>query len=175
VASGRERRGVATGERLLHLAEDVIYVGVAGLLSVGAIALLISAGSQLVDLRESPTDEVLLSLLDTLLLVFIFVELLSAVRVTITERTIVAEPFLVVGIIASIKEIVVLSVKAAEDEFISKGPEFARAVTEIGVLGGLTVGLALASVLLRRKEREPEEGESTSTQPAGARQPESQS
>jgi len=46
--------------------------------------------------------------------VFIIVELLSAVRVTVLKRELVAEPFLLVGIIASIKEIVVLSVKAAD-------------------------------------------------------------
>ena len=60
--------------------------------------------------RAAPIVEVL----DTLLLVFIIVELLSAVRRTLSQRELIAEPFLIVGIIASIKEIVVLSVKAAE-------------------------------------------------------------
>ena len=62
------------------------------------------------DFTSAPIVEVL----DTLLLVFIVVELLSAVRSTMSERVLIAEPFLIVGIIASIKEIVVLSVKAAE-------------------------------------------------------------
>ena len=47
--------------------------------------------------------------LSILLLVFIFVELLGAVRVIIRERRLVAEPFLLVGIIAAIKEIVVVA------------------------------------------------------------------
>jgi hypothetical protein len=60
-----------------------------------------------------------------------------------------------VGIIASIKEILVLSIKAAE--LLGEGPDFAHAVTEIGVLGGLVLLLAAATWILRRKEREPEE------------------
>ncbi len=99
-------------------------------------------------------------MLDALLLVFIFVELLYAVRITLKERQIVAEPFLIAGILVCIKEIIVLSVKAPED-YIDKGPEFARAMVEIGVLGGLVLVLAAAAVLLRRKEREPEENADT--------------
>ncbi len=80
----------------------------------------------------------MVDVLDALLLVFIFVELLYAVRTTLKERQIVAEPFLIAGILTAIKEIIVLSVKAAND-YVTKGPEFARAVTEIGVLGLLVV------------------------------------
>ena len=72
------------------------------------------------NLSSDPIVEVL----DTLLLVFIVVELLSAVRTTLAERQLLAEPFLIVGIIASIKEIVVLSVKAAEE--IGKGAAVQR-------------------------------------------------
>lgn len=55
----------------------------------------------------------MLELLDGLLLIFIFVELLYAVRTSLRSHEIVAEPFLIVGILACIKEIVVLSVEAA--------------------------------------------------------------
>ena len=75
------------------------------------------------------------------------------------HQQIVAEPFLIAGILTAIKEIIVLSVKAA-NEYLGKGPEFARALTEIGVLGGLVAVLSLSAVLLRRKEKEPEENSS---------------
>jgi uncharacterized membrane protein (DUF373 family) len=84
------------------------------------------------------------------------VELLYAVRTTLKERQIVAEPFLIAGILASIKEIIVLSVTAA-DEYIDQGPEFARAMVEIGLLAGTVVLLSVTAVLLRKKENEPEE------------------
>jgi uncharacterized membrane protein (DUF373 family) len=88
---------------------------------------------------------------------FILVELLSAVRITISKRELVAEPFLLVGIIASIKEIVVLSVKAAES--IGDGPIFRDQLWEIGVLGVVVLLLGATAWMLRIKEREPQEGQ----------------
>jgi hypothetical protein len=73
----------------------------------------------------------------------------------------VAEPFLLVGIIASIKEIVVLSVEAAG--VTAGGAEFRDRMVEIAVLGVLVVLLGVTSWLLRRKEREPDEGQSDVT------------
>ena len=58
-----------------------------------------------------------------------------------------AEPFLLVGIIASIKEIVVLSVKAAED--IGKGAIFRDQLWEIAVLGVVVLLLGVTAWLLR--------------------------
>ena len=98
---------------------------------------------------------VVLEILDRLLLVFIVVELLFTVRVTLRKREIIAEPFLIVGIIASIKEIIVLSVRAAD--YVGKGDKFADALQEVAVLGALVLVLSGAAVLLRLKEREPEE------------------
>ncbi|WP_234787665.1 phosphate-starvation-inducible PsiE family protein [Mycolicibacterium novocastrense] len=86
-------------------------------------------------------------MLDGLLLIFIFVELLYAVRTSLRSHEIVAEPFLIVGILACIKEIVVLSVEAAK--LLSNGPEFARAIVQVGVLGGLVLVLSLAIFVLR--------------------------
>ena len=81
-------------------------------------------------------------------------------RITLKERQIVAEPFLLAGILVCIKEIIVLSVEAPT-EYIDKGPQFARAMVEIGVLGGLVLVLAGTAVLLRKKEKEPEENSGT--------------
>jgi len=151
-------RYVRIGNALLAITEDVIYVGIAVILSVSAGALLVSAGKGLLELGgDEAASEVALSVLDTLLLVFIVVELLFAVRVILGKREVVAEPFLVVGIIASIKEIIVLSVEAAD--VIGKGDRFRDSMTEVGVLGVLVLVLSVAAILLRAKEREPQEGD----------------
>ena len=159
---------VRLGNRLLSFVEDVIYVSVAVLLAAAALVVTVRSAATLVDRSTKSGTDVMLDVLDSLLLVFIFVELLFAVRTTLTERQIVAEPFLIAGILASIKEIVVLSVKAAND-YIDKGPEFARAMVEVGLLGGLIVLLSVAAVLLRKKESEPAEtsgGEKSSRSPS---------
>jgi uncharacterized membrane protein (DUF373 family) len=122
------------------------------------VGLLYVAGRDLVRYWGDERTEGLVHVLDTLLLVFIFVELLYAVRLTLRERQVLVEPFLLVGVLAAIKEIVVLSVEAA-DQVTDNADAFERSLMEIGVLGVLVVGLAVSAVLLRRKEREPEEHE----------------
>ncbi|MCW2726752.1 MAG: hypothetical protein JWN35_3673 [Frankiales bacterium] len=147
---------VRLGNRLLGTVEDVIYVSIAALLAIGAIIVTIRSAIVLWDRSTRSGDDVMLDVLDSLLLVFIFVELLYAVRTTLAERQIVAEPFLIAGILASIKEILLLSVKAA-NEYLPKGPEFARAMVELGLLGALILLLSVAIVLLRVKEKQPAE------------------
>jgi uncharacterized membrane protein (DUF373 family) len=151
---------VRLGDRALVLVEDAIYVSIAALLALGAIVLVVRGAIELVNGAMASGPDPLLDTLDAILLVFIFVELLYAVRITLKERQIVAEPFLIAGILVCIKEIIVLAVKSA-NEYIGKGPEFARAMTEIGLLGGLVLLLSASGVLLRKKEKEPEENEST--------------
>lgn len=151
---------VRLGNRALVLIEDVVYVSIAALLAVGSLVLVVRAGMELFDGAQKKGGEALIDTLDAILLIFIFVELLYAVRITLKERQIVAEPFLVAGILVCIKEIIVLAVKSPT-EYIDKGPEFARAMVEVGLLGVMVLVLAGAAVVLRRKEREPEENENT--------------
>ena len=147
------------GTRALEIAENLIYGGIAIFLVGSAFVLLAVAGKTSWAVVSDFSQKPLLEVLDILLLVFIVVELLFAVRTTVERRELVAEPFLLVGIIASIKEIVVLSVEAASA--LGKGPEFDDRIVEIGLLGVLVVLLGITSFLLRRKEREPDEGDAT--------------
>ncbi|MCY7297905.1 MAG: phosphate-starvation-inducible PsiE family protein [Ilumatobacteraceae bacterium] len=142
-------------------AEDVVYVGIAFLLVAAAGVLLLVAGDTLLEIRHGLASNPIVDALDTLLLVFIIVELLAAVRVTVSKREMIAEPFLLVGIIASIKEIVVLSVKAADA--IGTGASFDDQLWLIGVLGVVVLLLGVTAFLLRRKEREPAEGAKSSS------------
>jgi uncharacterized membrane protein (DUF373 family) len=139
-------------DRVLGMLEDAVYWGIAVLLVVGSVALLIAQFNTMLRLRNTSVNVVMIEVLDGLLLIFIFVELLYAVRSCLRSHEIVAEPFLIVGILAGIKEIVVLSVEAAA--LLNKGPDFARAVVEIGVLGGVVLVLALAAFVLRERRRD---------------------
>jgi uncharacterized membrane protein (DUF373 family) len=139
-------------DRALGMLEDAVYWAIALVLVVGSVALLIAQFNTMLRLRNTPASTVMIEILDGLLLIFIFVELLYAVRSCLRSHEIVAEPFLIVGILAGIKEIVVLSVEAAT--LLDKGPEFSRAVVEIGVLGGVVLVLALAAFVLRERRRD---------------------
>jgi len=149
------------GERLLRVAEDGVYVVVAVLLVVGALVLLVDAAGELAGIGKG-ADTAVLALLDRLLLVFVLVELIFAVRMTLTRREIVAEPFLIFGINASIKEINLLSVEVAnvlEGKATTEGSKDPQQFAMlIALLGLLVVVLAVSAVLLRLKERQPVEG-----------------
>jgi uncharacterized membrane protein (DUF373 family) len=145
---GRQR----FADRVLLFLEDAVYWAIAVVLVVGSGALLVSQFNTMLRLRDAPAKTVMLEVLDGLLLIFIFVELLYAVRSCLRSHEIVAEPFLIVGILAGIKEIVVLSVEAAT--LLDKGAPFARAVVEIGVLGAVVLVLAVAAFVLRELRRD---------------------
>ena len=136
------------------MAEQIVYALACLLLLGGAVALLGKAAYDLVQgVSDGGVTDTASSMLDTLLLVFVLVELMSAVRATFTEGQLLAEPFLLVGVIATIKELVVTANEARD----KTGEAFDEAAIEIGVLSGLLLVLAVALFLLRRKEREPEE------------------
>jgi len=143
-------------EKAIERAENVVYLVVAMILFVIAAVVLVRAVLEFLKLGTTDVTDVAAKVLDLLLLVFIVVELLFAVRTTLSRRELVAEPFILVGIIASLKEIVVLSVKAPE--LLGK-PEFQDMIWLIGILTATIVVLSVAGFLLRRKEREPTEGD----------------
>lgn len=136
-------------DRVLGILEDAVYWAIAAVLVAGSVALLVAQVNTMLRLRNTPASTVMLEILDGLLLIFIFAELLYAVRTCLRSHEIVAEPFLIVGMLAGIKEIVVLSVEAAT--LLDRGPEFARSVVEIAVLGVVVVLLALAAFVLRER------------------------
>lgn len=148
----QEEERQRTADKVLSFVEDVIYWAIALVLIAGALVLLWVQIYAFTKLGDEGAETVLVEILDGLLLVFIFVELLFAVRATLRSHEIVAEPFLIVGVIVCIKEIVVLSVQSAK--LLSEGPEFSRAITEVGILGGLVLVLAVAMFVLRLRREE---------------------
>jgi uncharacterized membrane protein (DUF373 family) len=153
-SSSRPTEVTALADRGLRIAEEILYAVACLVLLVGASALLVKAVYDLATgIGDDGVTDTASSVLDTLLLVFVLVELMSAVRATFTEHRLLAEPFLLVGVIATIKELVVTANEARD----KTGEAFEEAAIEIGVLSGLLLILAVALFLLRRKEREPEE------------------
>src|SRR5947209_10571461 len=135
----------------LHIVEDLIYALTALILVAGALLVLGDAVYRLASDAPDGVTQAIEHAMEALLIVFILVELLSAVRAAIDEHFLVAEPFLLVGILASIKEMVVIATFRLDEGKASD------AVLKIGVLGGVVIALAAATLILRRREREPKE------------------
>src|SRR5688572_30401030 len=135
--------------------ETAVYA-LLGLVLIGAAVILI--GQSVYRFVDSVGDGVVdaaRQLLDTLLLTFIFVELFGAVRATLREQRLIAEPFFLVGIIAAIKEVVLL---IGTKDLSDKGSQlFRQGMIEVGVLAAIVGVLTLCTFVMRRSRREPAE------------------
>ena len=140
----RERSWVAV---LLGRGEFLLDTAVAFALSVGGVILFsVVVWDFFRHLGEEPVLAQVLELLSGLLLVFIFTELISTVRVVIARRSVQAEPFLIVGIVAAIRRLIVISAEA-EDRLGT--PQFRDLLLEIAVLAGTVLVLGATVLLLR--------------------------
>jgi uncharacterized membrane protein (DUF373 family) len=151
------RRWSARADHLLSWGEVGVYFGAAVILMAGGALLGVDAVTTFVEQISDgePVLSAATEVLSILLLVFVFVELLGAVRKTLRERRLLAEPFLLVGIIASIKEIVVVA--GAERPKEEGFEAFRNGMIEIGVLAGVVLVLAISALLLRMREEKPAE------------------
>jgi phosphate starvation-inducible membrane PsiE len=95
--------------------EDVVYVGLGVLLAAGALILLINAGVTLGrQVLSVAMPAPIIELLDRVLLVVMLVELLYTVQISFREHTLVPEPFLIVGLIAATRRILVVNGRVRE-------------------------------------------------------------
>jgi len=127
---------------VLERVEDGIYVLVSILLVVAGAVLLFSAIYDFVrDIGHISATTILLNVLDKGLILFIIAELLHTVRVTIQERTLVAEPFLIVGLIAGIRRILILTAQTTQSPFnaSSQGVELVLLILLVLVMTGAVI------------------------------------
>jgi uncharacterized membrane protein (DUF373 family) len=131
--------------------EDVVYIGLAILLAAGAMALLVDGsitfGRQL--LAGSMPGSII-DLLDRVLLVVMIVELLYTVQVSFREHALVPEPFLIVGLIAATRRILVVTAEFAKLAQAG-GTVFLHAMLELGLLTIMVLVFVIALVLLRKR------------------------
>jgi hypothetical protein len=140
----------------LSKAEVFVYSLLAILLFITAMATIANAGKMLwqaVGHWTIATDTLLV--LDQLLIVLMMVEIMHTVRISIHSHVLVTEPFLVVGLIASIRRMLVITLEAAS---LTKGGAwsadgasiFRGNMMELGLLGLLILTLVFSITLLRR-------------------------
>lgn len=149
--AGRADEGREWVARAFTHVEDAVYLGVGLLLAASATSLLIASGIGFVrSVVEGAVAARIVGLLDQVLLVFMIVEILYTVQVSFREHALVPEPFLIVGLIAVIRRVLVLT--AEFGELLEKGEGvFRNAMLELGLLTIMVLALVVALVLLRRR------------------------
>jgi uncharacterized membrane protein (DUF373 family) len=137
--------------RAFTRAEDVVYVGVGVLLAASALALLVtSAIGFMQSLLSGALAGRVVELLDQILLVFMIVEILYTLQISFREHAMIPEPFLIVGLIAGIRRVLVLT--AEFGDLMTRGDDtFRNAMLELSLLTVLVLALVWALVLVRRR------------------------
>ena len=140
----------------LGTAEMGIYSVLALLLSATILAAIASASKLLFDsVIHWTVATQTLRVLNELLIVLMLAEILHTVRISIRSHVLVTEPFLVVGLIASIRRILVISLEMAtlakEAAWTNDSAVmFRNSMIELGLLSLLVLVLVFSITLLRR-------------------------
>jgi uncharacterized membrane protein (DUF373 family) len=146
----RAAQGVV--HRLMPRVEDALYVLVAVVL-VGLSLLVL--GSSVVDfatregrsLRSGSVE-----LLNDLLLILMLIEILHTVGISLRQHVLVPEPFLIVGLIAAIRRVLVLTAEQGTPT-ADQATAFRLIMLELGILAVLVVSFVLGLVAMARARR----------------------
>lgn len=134
--------------RPLERAETVIYLATALVLTLAAAALLVFALVEVfLRLVDGQFMAALLHLLDRALLVLMLAEIIYTVRRIAVKKRLEAGPFILVGIIAAIRRILVITAESAQHVDMTD-PKFQAAMLELGILALIILALAAAMRLM---------------------------
>ncbi len=131
-------------------AERVVFFAIGVLLFLGALALLKESAAVLFKMFVGgglPATAYGSQFLDVVLLVLMIVELAYTVILSLRGSVLQAEPFLIVGLIAVIRRMLVITV----GEVGGRGNSVASSIPELAILTGIVVVFVGSIVMLRFK------------------------
>lgn len=133
-------------------AERVIFFAIGVLLFLGALALLKESVRVLFDMFVGgglPATTYGSRFLDIVLLTLMIVELAYTVILSLRGSVLLAEPFLIVGLIAVIRRILVITV----GEVNAHGTSVAQSISELAILTFIVIVFVGSIVLLRARPK----------------------
>lgn len=154
-AEGQGRLTRAASFIFLHT-EHAIYAALGLLLALTALAALVeAAGLTWEAMRALGGADKILEVVDRLLFLLMLIEILHTVRVSMRSGRLTCEPFLIVGLIASIRRVLVITLQSSEithakDWSPEKQALFQASMIELAVLAGLILTMVVAIFLLHR-------------------------
>lgn len=134
----------------LSLAEDVIYIILAVLFALSAIAVI---GEFVLTIQINSYTIFIESSLDHFLIVFMLIELMHTTLLYLKTHRFRHEPFLMVGMIAGIRSILIVSAHHTVMDQTTKLPY----IYELAVTAGVVLILAIALRITRSKDTDTNE------------------
>jgi uncharacterized membrane protein (DUF373 family) len=141
--------------------EHAAYVALGALIALAALLALGASALALWDAVVNWTAEHgILRVIDRLLFALMLVEILHTVRASMRTGGLTCEPFLVVGLIASIRRVLVITLQSSEtanNGGMTDAAEklFRASMLELGVLAVLIMVMVVAIYILHRTRLKP--------------------
>jgi phosphate starvation-inducible membrane PsiE len=146
----------STVVRMLQKAERAVLICVAVVLLAAAIAVLAEAVYLMVYIGSHGVGETVVDALGELLLSVILLELAGTILTYLVRGNNDVRPFLIIGIVACIRQIVVVGAELALGT-LSSHDEFIHAQVELAVSAGIALLLSASLALVsKRKAPNPE-------------------
>ena len=136
-------------DQLFQYAENFIYIVIGIMLMVSSLFLIYD---EIITFLDYPnvTDHIkwIVEIIAKTLLLLMVIEILYTVRVSLRDHSLCAEPFLIVGMIAALRRILVISVETA---YVPE--KFDLHMIEVSILGGLILIFVISIILLRKHKQ----------------------
>lgn len=145
------------GAAVIHRAEQTVYLLIGFLLVLALLLALAGAGKLVLDgFQDWSGTEAIFHIIDRLLFVLMLAEILHTVHSSIRSGSLLCEPFLIVGLIACIRRVLVITLEMSQITAPGKWdaanvPLFNASMLELGVLGGLIVVLVGSIRIMRSR------------------------
>jgi Phosphate-starvation-inducible E family len=136
--------------KLLGTSESLVLVLIGIALVLVALLLLYSSMNDLyVAVQHGPggIEQKAIEILNTVLLVMMTMEIVYTVAISLESHTLNAEPFLIIGVIAAIRRMLVITATSTELE--AHPEQFHNTLVELGLLAVTVVALTAGIWILR--------------------------
>ncbi len=133
--------------------EHVVSIIIGIFLTLAALMSLVSVGELMWSgIAHWQGTAIVFGVVDHVLFVLMLVEILHTVRRSIESHELACEPFLIVGLIATVRRILVVTLQTSDPTKSPGGgaPSFDHTMIELGVLGALTLVLMVSIYIARR-------------------------
>jgi len=142
------------GAHYLGRLESAVLILVGFVLVAVALLLL---GSSCVTLYHAMAENIIrkeaIEILGSVLLVMMTMEIVYTVAISLRSHTLVAEPFLIIGAIAAIRRMLVITATTTEGDTPISAEHFRNTLVELGLLAGTVIAMTLAIYLLRKSHK----------------------
>lgn len=160
--SNKEERKPLTPAGLLKRIENIVLFCIGIVLALLAVLLLFSSVQALIlAVTGGVIRDQAITILDSVLLVMMTMEIVYTVTISLESHTLQAEPFLIVGAIAAIRRMLVITAQSTQIE--NQPALFQNTLIELGLLAFTIVAIAFSISVLRRSQQKAlpvdEEGE----------------